>query len=306
MDTAIRFDSASDYKLLFVTLVNSDLTEGRGHSVIHSVHLSEDAAEAAAYGSDVMGSDGTTVSAPFAIGVPNRPIFVGDRTKTLFGYVAGRKNYNGPRYTRLANIPNFDDEQWAEFTRLSHAAGRNPMVDDDRLRRERVLARKDVLRSAEHGSAPLYAVVVDDTRQGTHRSSLPLIVAVLDTDGDEEEAADLFVAVLNQHPELSTHRVVELFVGREGDEMFGKTIDLPKSNEMTARLLGANADGTVFIVPGETEEYILRGGVLYTSDGYEADLVGLAAQGLRVRTDADVADIAYQKMQRMLSKASRG
>lgn len=41
-------------------------------------------------------------------------------------------------------------------------------------------------------------------------------------------------------------------------------------------------------------------------DDYEADLVGLAAQGLRVRTDSDVADIAYRKMQQMLSKASRG
>lgn len=305
MDT-IRFDRSSHYKQVFLTLVNSDLTEGRGHSVIHSVHFSEDAAEAAAYGSDTMGSDGNVVSAPFSTGVPNRPIFTGDLTRTLFGYVAGRKNYNGPRHTRLANIPNFDDEQWAAFTRLAHAAGRNPVVEDDRKRRERVLARKDTLLAAERGSVPLFAVVVDDDRRGMHPSSLPLIIAVLDTNGNPEEAADLFVAALNQHPALSTHRVLELFPGRSGAEMFGEAVELPKSNEMTARLLGANADGTVFIIPGEVEEYILRGGVLYTSDGYEADLVGLAAQGLRVRTDSDVADIAYQKMRQMLSKASRG
>lgn len=39
---------------------------------------------------------------------------------------------------------------------------------------------------------------------------------------------------------------------------------------------------------------------------FEADLVTLTSQGLRVRTDSDVADIAYLKMSQMLSKASRG
>lgn len=302
----IRFGQSSRTKPVFLTLINSDLTEGRGHSVVHSVHLSEDAAEAAAYGSDTMGTDGTTVSVRTGAGVAGQPIFARDSADTLFGYAAAVcKNYNGPRYTRLADIPNFNDEQWKEFARLSRAAGRNPLVEGDQQRRERIRARKDALLSVGRSSHPLYAVVMDDSRRGAGLSSEPLIVAVLDTE-TPEEAANVFVAALNQHPSLSTHRVVELFPGRSGKEMFGKVIDLPKSKEMTARLLGANADGTVFIIPGETEEYVLRGGTLYTSDGYEADLVGLAGQGLRVRTDSDVAAIAYQKMQNMLVKASRG
>jgi hypothetical protein len=310
----VEFDRSEYGEKLYVTLVNSDLNEGRGFTVVHSVHSSLNAAEAAAYGADVMGTEGTVRSVPFGVGCPGQAIWGWNNVSpVLFGRVH-QDGYVGPAYMRLADVPNLTKNEWAEYGRLAKTAGRNPLVERAQARRTELLERKGFLIGGESNyTKPLFAIVTDDTRgRGTDfgsfgsktRSPERLIVAVLDTDGNEERAADLFVAASNSHSLLSTHHVVELFLGKTRDEMFGRTIELPKSDELTARLLGEHADGTVFFIPGTVDEYVLRNGVLYTEDGYEADIVGLSAQGIRVRTDSDMADIAYTRMQGILSKAS--
>lgn len=287
---------------VFFTLVNSDLTEGRGVSVVHSVHLSEDAAEAAAYKADVMGSDGTTKAVPTGQGAPDKPVFTLPSSTTLFGYAGMPTHYAGPRYTRLADLPDFTDDEWDKFQQLALIAGRNPLKEVDQKRRERIRASKERLREAEQSAPPLFAVVTDDKRD-SGRISSPLIVAVLDTAGDAKKAGEQFVTALSKNAaELRSYRVVELFPGRPRDRMFGATIDLPEVAGLAVEILRANPDGTVFFVPGEAEQYTLRGGILYTVDGYEADIDGLVKGGLRVCTQADRADIAFTKMEQMLAR----
>lgn len=286
------FQNLYPHSKVFVTVVNSDLTEGRGHSVVHSVHISEDAAELAAYGSDTMGSDGSTFSAPMGIGTPGVSIFTGRDATKMFGYASKSVAYPGPRYTRLSNIPDLTDEEWTNFARLVKVAGRNPLQEDDALRRERVRAKRETLEQGERKSETLFAVVT-----GTDS---PLIAAVLDTKGNEEEAANVFVAALSQNSAWKNHRVVELFPGRTRDEMFGRDVKLPTPRELVIQLLGEHPDGTVFVIPGEDDEYILRKSVLFTADGHEADMAGLVEDGLRVRTESDIADSAYRKLKEMV------
>lgn len=281
---------------VFVTVVNSDLTEGRGHSVIHSFHIFEDTAELAAYGSDTMGSDGNAFSVPVGVGTPGLSIFSGDDATKTFGYASRSNAYPGPRYTRLSNIPDLTEEEWMEFARLVKVAGRNPLQEADARRRKRV--RKHVnLEKYEKDSKPFFAVVTE--------GDSPILVAVLDTEGNEDEAASLFVTALSQNSAWKNHRVVELFPGRARDEMFGKDVKLPTPSELVVQLLGEHPDGTVFIIPGEDDEYILRKSVLFTADGYEADMAGLVENGLRVRTESDIADSAYRKLEEMMKGPRR-
>ncbi len=297
----IQFDTSPSHPA-YLTLVNSDLTEGRGHAVVHSVHLTEDAAEAAAYGADTMGSDGTTVAVPVGWGTPGKPLFSGDGVRTLFGYVAGGAGYAGPRYTRLADVPDFSDSQWAEFSRLAAVAGHNPLMDAEHRRRAQLLARKEQLLAESREAAELFAVVTDDGRPNRD----PVIVALINTGGDTLKATKLFVDALRRHPELSDHRLVQLFPGERAEWMFGDTIELPKTGGAIERLFGQYPDGTVFLVSGETAEYVIRNGAFYDEEGRPVNLATLVKRGIRMRTDADVADIAADKMREMLWKASRG
>lgn len=275
---------------VFIVIVNSDLTEGRGHSVVHSVHLNNDEAEHAAYGADVQGTDGEVREVPVGIGKVGENLWAVERSIRRFGRLGRREAAAiGLGYADHQALPMFTAEEWERYGQLAAEAGTNPL-------KEQFLARRAENSKGEHAVQPLHAVIrriVGDRRQQ--------LVAVLS--GDLDEASAAFAEQLNAEPELVEHVLVRFLTADHYPLRDAPAVPIPGTRNLTERTLGRHVDGTVFVVPGETDAYIVSGGKLWTEDGHEADVVSLAAAGLRVRTDDDVKAIAYKRMQMLVSSA---
>lgn len=280
---------------VFFTLVNSDLTEGRGNTIVHSVHLTNDSAEKAALGSDVQGTDGEVRESPVNVGSAGQALWGWHNvTKRRYGRLPSEvASATGIAYADRAEVPALDESQWAKYRELAQAAGRNPLAEKFTAR------RADVYAHSGEDDYTLFAVVTHDPRSVGH----PFVVAVMDTDGDEDEAAAQFSALQLATPELANHFLLPLRAGFTGAAKWGARIKLPSAGDISASMLGRHPDGTFFFVPGTTDSYRLTGGKLFTDDGYEADLLGLVKAGLRLRTEEDVQDIAYARMEQLLSEA---
>lgn len=259
------------------------------------VHLDNDAAERHA----LSYSRNAAMAADIAAEVREVPLNIGFAGQPIWGWLNGTVQRFGKFDETIAKaigipfgdhalLPNFADDEWVEYGALAKKSRRNPVAVALEARSAEVSSPV-----AREVAKMLFAVLSADGR----------LVALLDTDRNATLAVSMFALAASQHPELADHTVRAVYAGAQ-EMMWGDTLPVPSADDIARELLGTQADGTVFVVPGEWDEYIYRGGKLYTEDGYEADILTLRSSGLRVQNELDIQDAAYAKMERLVARAA--
>lgn len=261
-------------------------TEAGRRLVVDSVHLDNDSAERLAVRDSGMRE---VREVPFNVGFTGSPLWAWANARVLrFGLFSQQvREAIGVSAGDHALLPDLSDEEWARYRVLAEQAGRNPLAAEF-MQRE-----ADMMKfTTDTGRAKkLFAVMSPDHD----------IVAIFDPNTNVYEARTMFSIAVDNNPELADHRLRELYAG--AGFPWGDYLTTPDTLDITEQLLGKFPDGTVFIIPGEREEYTLHGSMLLTSGGQEADLLGLVRAGLRARTMEDVRDAAYARMEHLISEA---
>lgn len=264
------------------------------------VHLDNDSAERQAFSYSLNAAIEAGGQGDIVAEVREVPMNIGFAGQAIWGWMNGTVQRFGKfedavaealgvSYGDHALLPNFADEEWAEYGALAKKSSRNPVA-------VALTARHQEVTSPAAPSSPakmLFAVLAADGR----------LVSLIDTDRNASLAVSMFALAASRHPELADHTIRAVYAGAN-EMVWGDTLPAPTVEGITKELLGEHADGAVFVVPGEWDEYVLRGGKLYTEDGYEADLLTLRSAGLRVQNELDISDAAYAKMERLVARAA--
>lgn len=263
------------------------------------IHLDNDAAERHAFAVSVDAGQASGGKGDVVAEVREVPLNIGFAGQAIWGWLNGSVQRFGKfdevvaeaigvRFGDHALLPNFTDEEWVEYGALAKRSRRNPIAVALEARWESVASH-----ATSSPAKMLFAVLSADGR----------LVALLDTDRNASLAVSMFALAASRHPELADHTVRAVYAGAQ-EMVWGDTLAVPNADDIARELLGEHADGTVFVVPGEWDEYVYRGGKLYTEDGYEADILTLRSAGLRVQNELDIHDAAYAKMERLVARAS--